>query len=258
MDSSLPLNLRRAGLPHSKDGDVAAWLHVAAHCLCAEEGTDRYLAKNRLRELIGSPNPQKYARLLVECGVWEQAVGGWLLGSVGVRKPTAAQIERERERAREGMRMLRRNKPTCYDVTDTVTGDVTEAVTKKERKEPKERKKEDVGVVLVWEAWLAATGKSPARTKLSPDRRRLIAKWLGQYSVDDLVAAAKGWRHDPFYCGENDRNIAYGHRLKVVFKSNDNIEKFRDLELQNLSEKSQDSSFKNLLNRLNSDGEVAA
>ena len=76
-------------------------------------------------------------------------------------------------------------------------------------------------------AWQLATGKQ--RAKLDSKRKRLIAAALGLYELDDVCDAVRGWRHDAFYRGENDRGKAYTE-LSVLLRDADHIEYFRDLE----------------------------
>jgi hypothetical protein len=79
----------------------------------------------------------------------------------------------------------------------------------------------------VFLAWQLATGKQ--RTKLDLKRKRLIAAALKLYELDDVCDAVRGWRHDAFYRGENDRGKAYTE-LSVLLRDADHIEYFRDLE----------------------------
>lgn len=78
-------------------------------------------------------------------------------------------------------------------------------------------------VQAVWNAWITATGRS--RSKLDDKRRRLIHVRLNQFSVDDLVAAVRGWKHDPW----PDRVRQNG--IEILLRDGAHIEKFRDLEL---------------------------
>lgn len=85
-------------------------------------------------------------------------------------------------------------------------------------------------VRLVFDAWVTATGRDAARTKLTDKRRRLIRKALADYSLEDLVAAVRGWKHSPHHRGENDRDTVYND-LELLLRDAQHIEKFRDLEL---------------------------
>ena len=80
----------------------------------------------------------------------------------------------------------------------------------------------------VFDAWIEATGKTD-RTVFTPERRKLVAKQLKHYPVDDLVDAVKGWRHSPHHRGENERNTVYND-LDLLLRDAKHIETFRDLE----------------------------
>lgn len=86
-------------------------------------------------------------------------------------------------------------------------------------------KRDDVEVVF--EAWKESTDHP--RAVLDPKRRRLILAALGTYSVDDLCAAVRGWRHSAHHRGENDRHTQYNN-LELVLRDAHHIEMFRDLE----------------------------
>lgn len=82
-------------------------------------------------------------------------------------------------------------------------------------------------VEQVWAAWLTSTGR---RARLDEKRRRLIRQRLRVFPVAELVAAVRGWRHDPFSRGENDRHRAYND-LELLLRDAAHIERFRDLEV---------------------------
>ena len=79
----------------------------------------------------------------------------------------------------------------------------------------------------IFDAWVTATGKT--RAALDPKRKRIITAALKNYPEADLIDAVKGWRHDPFHRGENDRHTAYND-LGLLLRDAAHIEKFRDLE----------------------------
>lgn len=86
-----------------------------------------------------------------------------------------------------------------------------------------------VEVKEVFQSWVAATGRQPGQTKLTPERIHRIFKWLKVgYGVEELKAAMIGVTRLPFYMGENDRGVKYDD-LSVVLKSAANIEMFRDV-----------------------------
>jgi hypothetical protein len=92
----------------------------------------------------------------------------------------------------------------------------------------------------VFDAWVASTGRDPARTKFDGKRRRLIASRLLKseggkasssdgYPLEDLLDAVRGWRHSAHHRGENDRGKAYND-LELLLRDSKHIEDFRDLE----------------------------
>jgi len=86
-------------------------------------------------------------------------------------------------------------------------------------------------VQRVFAAWLESTGKT-SRTVLDADRRKVILKALALgFTVEDLVAAVRGWRHSPHHRGENERKTVY-NRLGLLLRDAEQIEMFRDLELR--------------------------
>ena len=48
---------------------------------------------------------------------------------------------------------------------------------------------------------------------------------------EDVLDAVVGWRHDPFYCGENDRGRAFND-LGLLLRDAEHVERFRDLARQ--------------------------
>lgn len=61
---------------------------------------------------------------------------------------------------------------------------------------------------------------------LTPERRKLVARWLkAGYSAETLAAAARGIWASPFHRGENDRGTEYSS-FEQALKSAANIEKF--------------------------------
>ena len=84
-------------------------------------------------------------------------------------------------------------------------------------------------VNTVFAAWVEATERDPKRTKLSTERRKLIERRLKDWSLDDLLAAVRGWRHSPHHRGENDRGRPYND-LELLLRDAKHIEEFRDLE----------------------------
>lgn len=102
---------------------------------------------------------------------------------------------------------------------------------------PDERQQPEA-VDRVWAAYIETrTAVLGARSvpKLTPERRRLIAKRLKDWPEQDVVDAVRGWRHFPHNCGENDRRTPYCN-VELVLRVNqdtNNVERFRDAERQN-------------------------
>jgi hypothetical protein len=76
-------------------------------------------------------------------------------------------------------------------------------------------------VVLVWEGWLASTGRSGC--KLDEKRKRLITARLADYPTDDVFDAVRGWERDP-WPGRKQQN-----GIEILLRDGAHLEKFRDL-----------------------------
>jgi hypothetical protein len=92
--------------------------------------------------------------------------------------------------------------------------------------EPLHKEGDHVGNVFA--AWVSATGRDAARTKLDDKRRRLITNALDGYPVEDVLDAVVGWQHDPFYRGDNDRGKTYND-LGLLLRDAEHVERFRDM-----------------------------
>ena len=95
--------------------------------------------------------------------------------------------------------------------------------------------KEPTDVERVFAAWIEATGRHPSRTKLDSKRKSLIRKALKSHPVEDVLDAVVGWRHDPFYCGDNDRGKTF-NALGLLLRDAEHIERFRDLARKEATE----------------------
>ena len=80
----------------------------------------------------------------------------------------------------------------------------------------------------VFDTWVEATGREPKRTRLDQKRRRVIVAALKTHLLEDVLDAVTGWKHDPFYRGENDRGKTYND-LGLLLRDAEHIERFRDL-----------------------------
>ena len=82
-------------------------------------------------------------------------------------------------------------------------------------------------VRIVFDEWVRATGRDPKRTKLTPERRRLIAKALASHGLEDCLAAVRNIGADAWARGHNDR----GQRFDGIEHALGNaarIERWRD------------------------------
>lgn len=80
----------------------------------------------------------------------------------------------------------------------------------------------------IFDAWVEATGRDKARTKLTKDRQRHIARALKDYPEADLIEAVRGVANSPFNMGQNDRGTKYDD-LDVVLRDGKHIEQFREM-----------------------------
>lgn len=66
------------------------------------------------------------------------------------------------------------------------------------------------------------------RAVASPERKRLIAKWLPVYGVERLQRAISGVRKSPHHMGQNDRHTRYDS-LELILRDSKHIEEFERL-----------------------------
>jgi hypothetical protein len=81
----------------------------------------------------------------------------------------------------------------------------------------------------VFEAWIESTGRT-SKTVLDAKRRRVIERALTAFTVDELIAAVRGWKRSPHHRGENATGTVYND-LTLLLRDADHIERFRDLEV---------------------------
>jgi hypothetical protein len=79
----------------------------------------------------------------------------------------------------------------------------------------------------VFDAWVAATERDPARTKLTADRRRRIEKAIASHGVDDCSAAVRHIGQDAWARGANDRSRRFDD-IEHALGSAERIERWRD------------------------------
>src|SRR5205807_414873 len=82
---------------------------------------------------------------------------------------------------------------------------------------------------IVFDEWVAVTGRRAASTKFTPKRKHVVIEALKLYGLADTLDAVRGWQHSPFHCGQNDRGTVYND-LEFLLRDARNIERFRDLE----------------------------
>lgn len=63
------------------------------------------------------------------------------------------------------------------------------------------------------------------RAKPTPERKRLIGKWLKIYTLFELQAAITGCSRSPYHMGENDRHTKYDD-LELILRDAQHIERF--------------------------------
>jgi hypothetical protein len=90
--------------------DRAFRLHVSALCLCARKLTDGRLTDldARVVRTIARASAKHVAEL-EGCGLWEREPHGYAIRDYLDYNPSAEQVRKDREEARERMRKLREN-----------------------------------------------------------------------------------------------------------------------------------------------------
>lgn len=79
---------------------------------------------------------------------------------------------------------------------------------------------------IVFDHWVTTMKKDKARTKLTPERLRLIkARLKDGYSADDLKRAIDGCASSAFHMGENDRNTPYDD-ITLICRNGSKVETF--------------------------------
>lgn len=78
-------------------------------------------------------------------------------------------------------------------------------------------------------AWVAATGRDPARSRMNDKRRKKIGARLAEgYPPEDLIAAVQGIALSPWHMGDNPAGKRYDD-IVVALRDGSQVEKFRDL-----------------------------
>lgn len=91
-------------------GPLAGWLHVAALCYSARHLTDGRIPKSKARRLTDIPTPAKHIDALLSAGLWHEDGDDYVIHDYLDYQPSRAEVEKDREAARERMAKARRNK----------------------------------------------------------------------------------------------------------------------------------------------------
>jgi hypothetical protein len=168
---------------------------------------------------------------LITAGRWEETDDAFVVHDVSAFLPSALLLDQRRAAGRLGGLNSRSNQPASAQAN---RNQVTPARARRvDPTQPNLLTKSPNGdsssspsridAQAVWDAWVEATGKT--RTKLDDKRRRLIQARLREFPVADLIAAVRGWRHDPW----PDRARQNG--IEILLRDAAHVEKFRDLEV---------------------------
>jgi hypothetical protein len=79
--------------------------------------------------------------------------------------------------------------------------------------------------------WKQAMGKSD-RSQLTDKRKKKIQARLKNYSLDDIKLAITNCSKSPHHMGHNDTGTVYDD-LELICRSDDNLERFRDMRFGN-------------------------
>lgn len=84
-------------------------------------------------------------------------------------------------------------------------------------------------VRVVFDAWLVATERDAARTKLNPERRRIIVKALGSHGIDVCLRAVRNIGADAWARGANDRGQRFDD-ISHALGSHERIERWSSVQ----------------------------
>lgn len=82
-------------------------------------------------------------------------------------------------------------------------------------------------IKVVFYAWCEHANKDPKRTKMDSKRVRAIKWALKNYPLEEVLLAVEGWKHLPFYRGENKDRRVYND-LTLLLRDSQRVEMFRD------------------------------
>lgn len=78
-------------------GPMASWLFVCGVCYSARMLTDGFIPLGQVRKLADLDGAMQLAEILVEVGLWERTVDGFLIHDYLVYNPTRARVEQTRD-----------------------------------------------------------------------------------------------------------------------------------------------------------------
>lgn len=87
----------------------------------------------------------------------------------------------------------------------------------------------DRDVREVFKAWVESTGRAAARTKLTPDRRRVIVRALRSHGLADCLLAVRNIGLDGWASGRNERGRPF-NGVEHALGSASRLERWRDYE----------------------------
>lgn len=82
-------------------GPLASWLWVCGNGYCNKYLTDGFIPGSAIKTLGTVPNASKWAKRLVEAGLWENAPGGYRVHDFHDHNPKAADVKAKREADRK-------------------------------------------------------------------------------------------------------------------------------------------------------------
>lgn len=217
-------------------GNEAAGVYARGLAYCCAQLTDGFIPDEVATFIVG--RSRKALRRLVENGLWKTVSGGYQVPDFLEFNPSRTEVREKRERDAERQRRFRESHRDTHRDTHrdsrrdsaASNGAPSRPVPLEESDDSSRSRNGTDEVRLIFDAWVEATKRDAARTKLTDKRRRVIRKALADYSLEDLVAAVRGWKHSPHHRGENDRDTVYND-LELLLRDAQHIEKFRDLEL---------------------------
>ncbi|MBD3335264.1 MAG: hypothetical protein GF355_07080 [Candidatus Eisenbacteria bacterium] len=97
--------------------------------------------------------------------------------------------------------------------------------TKHPRQLREDAKPTSVQVRKIFDHWVTACQKDPAKTKLSRERRSKIQARLRDCTEGEIIQAINGCAASPFHMGENDKGETY-NELDLILRNRTQVEKF--------------------------------